>query len=100
MIPKPLAWGIVVVLTALEALNVCAAIWVDGYQSDSLVHFAFTTIVGFMLGMREGSGVVSKAMAAVRGMATPTPPGAAPPDPPPPSQAQPPAAPPQTQEPP
>jgi hypothetical protein len=99
MIPKPLAWGIVVVLTVLEALNVCAAIWVDGYQSDALVHFSFTTVVGFMLGMREGSGVVAKAMAAVRGMANP-PPGAAPPDPPPPSQAQPPAAPPQTQEPP
>lgn len=99
MIPKPLAWGIVVVLTALEALNVCAAIWVDGYQSDSLVHFAFTTIVGFMLGMREGSGVVAKAMAAVRGMANP-PPGTAPPDPPPPPQAQPPTVPPQAQEPP
>lgn len=81
MIPRPLAWGIVIVLTALEALNVCAAIWVHGYQSDSLVHFAFTTIVGFMLGMREGSGAVARAMSAFRGLTNP-PPGP-PPGPPP-----------------
>lgn len=80
MIPRPLAWGIVVVLTILEALNVCAAIWVDGYQSDALVHFSFTTVVGFMLGMREGSGVVARAITAFRNIAT-TPPGA-PPSPP------------------
>lgn len=81
MIPRPLAWGIVIVLTALEALNVCAAIWVHGYQSDSLVHFAFTTIVGFMLGMREGSGAVARAMSAFRGLTNP-PPGPPPGSPP------------------
>lgn len=89
MIPRPLAWGIVVVLTILEALNVCAAIWVDGYQSDALVHFAFTTIVGFMLGMREGSGAVSRALSAVRGLTNP-PPG---PPPEPPHQGSPPPPP-------
>ena len=87
MIPRPLAWGIVVVLTLLEALNVCAAIWVDGYQSDALVHFAFTTIVGFMLGMREGSGVVARALTAVRNIATP-PPGSPPQPPAPPENPQ------------
>ena len=81
MIPRPLAWGIVVVLTILEALNVCAAIWVDGYQSDALVHFAFTTIVGFMLGMKEGSGAVARALTAFRNITTP-PPGNPPPSPP------------------
>jgi hypothetical protein len=80
VIPRPLAWGIVVVLTVLEALNVVAAIWVDGYQSDALVHFAFTTIVGFMLGMREGSGAVARALAAVRNITNP-PPGPPPPPP-------------------
>lgn len=90
MIPRPLAWGIVVVLTVLEALNVCAAIWVEGYQSDALVHFAFTTIVGFMLGMKEGSGVVARALTAVRNISTP-PPGAPPPGAPP--QEPPPAGP-------
>lgn len=85
MIPRPLAWGIVIVLTALEALNVCAAVWVTGYQSDALVHFAFTTIVGFMLGMREGSGAVARAMSAFRGIANPPPP---PPPPEPPADTQ------------
>lgn len=96
MIPRPLAWGIVVVLTILEALNVCAAIWVDGYQSDALVHFAFTTIVGFMLGMREGSGAVARAITAFRAISTP-PPGAPPPSPA--GNAQPGEAPPGPQEP-
>ena len=87
MIPRPLAWGIVVVLTALEALNVCAAIWVDGYQSDALVHFAFTTIVGFMLGMKEGNSAVSRALTAVRNITSPPP--APPPDQPEDSQVPP-----------
>jgi hypothetical protein len=78
VIPRPLAWGIAVVLTILEALNVCAAIWVDGYQSDALVHFAFTTVVGFMLGMKEGTNAVSRALTAFRNIATPPP--ALPPD--------------------
>jgi hypothetical protein len=73
VIPKPLAWGIVIVLTALEALNVVAAIFVKGYQSDALVHFAFTSIVGFMLGMKEGGGVVSRALTAVRNITNPPP---------------------------
>lgn len=94
MIPKPLAWGIVTVLTALEALNVCAAIWVEGYQSDSLVHFAFTTIVGFMLGMKEGNGVLARAMTAVRGLTTNPPPGPPAPGPPPSGSAQDPQEPP------
>lgn len=76
MIPRPLAWGIVVVLTCLEALNVCAAIWVPGYHSDALVHFAFTSVVGFMLGMKEGTGVIARALTVVRNISTP------PPDPP------------------
>jgi hypothetical protein len=73
VIPKPLAWGIVIVLTALEALNVVAAIFVKGYQSDALVHFAFTSIVGFMMGMKEGGGVVSRALTAVRNITNPPP---------------------------
>jgi len=83
VIPKPLAWGIIVVLTALEALNVVAAVFRDGYVSDPLVHFAFTTIVGFMLGMKEGNGIVARAMTAFRNIAVPPPaPPAAPPAPP------------------
>ncbi len=89
MIPRPLAWGIVVVLTILEALNVCAAIWVDGYQSDALVHFAFTTIVGFMLGMKEGSGAVARALTVFRNISNP-PPGSPPPPEPPASPQEPP----------
>jgi hypothetical protein len=80
VIPKPLAWGIAVVLTALEFMNVAAAIWVDGYESDWLVHFTFTTVVGFMLGMREGSGAIFRAMTAFRNISNPPP---APPDTPP-----------------
>jgi hypothetical protein len=73
VIPKPLAWGIASVLTLLEALNVVAAIWVDGYESDWLVHFTFTSVVGFMLGMREGSTAVARAMTAFRNVSTPPP---------------------------
>jgi hypothetical protein len=71
MLPKPLVWGIVIVLTALEALNVIAAIWVKGYQSDALVHFAFTSVVGFMLGMKEGNNAIARALSAFRGTAPP-----------------------------
>jgi hypothetical protein len=82
VIPKPLAWGIAIVLTLLEALNVVAAIFVDGYESDWLVHFTFTSVVGFMLGMREGSTAVARAMTAFRNISTP-PPAPPPPDNPP-----------------
>ena len=88
MIPRPLAWGIIVVLTCLEALNVIAAVFVHGYVSDPLVHFAFTTIVGFMLGMKEGSGAITRALTAFRNISNPPP---APPAPP----AQPPNNPPE-----
>ena len=77
MIPRPLAWGIIVVLTCLEALNVVAAVFVDGYTSDPLVHFAFTTIVGFMLGMKEGGGVITRAMVTFRNITNPPPPPSA-----------------------
>lgn len=73
MIPKPLAWGIVVVLTCLEALNVIAAVFVKGYVSDALVHATFATIVGFMLGIKEGNNVVSRTITAFRNIATPPP---------------------------
>jgi hypothetical protein len=73
VIPKPLAWGIVVVLTGLEALNVIAAVFVDGYVSDALVHATFATIVGFMLGIREGSNVVSRTLTAFRNISSPPP---------------------------
>lgn len=79
MIPRPLAWAIIVVLTGLEALNVIAAVFVHGYVSDPLVHFAFTTVVGFMLGMKEGNGAIARAMTAFRNISTPPP---APPQPP------------------
>lgn len=86
MIPKPLAWGIAAVLTGLEALNVIAAVFVDGYVSDALVHATFATIVGFMLGIREGSNVVSRTLTAFRNITNqpPAPPvsPAAPPTPP------------------
>lgn len=81
IIPRPLAWAIASILTVLEVLNVCAAIWVDGYQSDALVHFAFATIVGFMLGMKEGGGAVARTLTAFRNISSP-PPGAPPPPPP------------------
>jgi len=79
VIPRPLAWAIIVVLTGLEALNVIAAVFVHGYVSDPLVHFAFTTVVGFMLGMKEGNGAIARAMTAFRNISTPPP---APPQPP------------------
>ena len=87
MIPRPLAWGVVVVLTCLEALNVIAAVFVKGYVSDALVHATFATIVGFMLGMREGNGVVSRTLTAFRNISNPAPPAtsdttAPPPQPP------------------
>lgn len=71
MIPRPLAWGIAGVLTILEALNVVAAIWVPGYHSDALVHFSFTTVVGFMLGMKEGNTAIARALTVVRNIANP-----------------------------
>jgi hypothetical protein len=71
VIPRPLAWGIITVLTGLEALNVVAAVFRPGYVSDPLVHFAFTTIVGFMLGMKEGNGAVARAMTAFRNITNP-----------------------------
>lgn len=89
MIPKPLAWGIVVVLTGLEALNVIAAVFVDGYVSDGLVHAAFTTIVGFMLGMKEGGNVVSRTITAVRNITNPPPASPAQPEAPPTPTAEP-----------
>lgn len=80
MIPRPLAWGIISVLTGLEALNVVAAVFRPGYVSDPLVHFAFTTIVGFMLGMKEGNGVIGRALTAFRNISNP--PADPPPTPP------------------
>lgn len=80
MIPRPLAWGIISVLTGLEALNVVAAVFRPGYVSDPLVHFAFTTIVGFMLGMKEGNGVIGRAMTVFRNISNP--PADPPPTPP------------------
>lgn len=79
MIPRPLAWGIAGVLTTLEALNVYAAIWVPGYHSDALVHFTFVSIVGFMLGMREGNNAVARTLTAFRNIASPPPAPANPP---------------------
>jgi hypothetical protein len=73
VIPRPLAWGIALVLTGLEALNVIAAVFVDGYVSDGLVHATFATIVGFMLGIREGSNVVSRTLTAFRNISSPPP---------------------------
>jgi hypothetical protein len=84
VIPRPLAWGITLILTGLEALNVVAAVFVTGYQADAIFHAVFGTIVGFMLGMKEGNGVVARAVSAVRGIGSP---------PPPPPPAEPPSGP-------
>lgn len=82
MIPKPLAWGIIVVLTGLEVLNVVAAVFRTGYVSDPWVHFVFSSIVSAMLAMKEGNGTVSRILAAFRGPLPPTSPSPAPPHPP------------------
>lgn len=74
MIPKPLAWGIIVVLTGLETLNVVAAVFRNGYVSDPWVHFVFSSIVSAMLAMKEGSGVVPRIITALRGPMPPVPP--------------------------
>jgi hypothetical protein len=80
LIPKPLAWGITLILTGLEVLNVVAAVFVEGYQAETIFHAVFGTIVGFMLGMKEGNGVVARAVTAVRGIGSASPPP--PPQPP------------------
>jgi ABC-type dipeptide/oligopeptide/nickel transport system permease subunit len=50
------------------------AIWIlTGYVSDALVHATFATIVGFMLGIREGSNVVSRTLTAFRNISSPPP---------------------------
>jgi hypothetical protein len=82
VIPKPLAWGITLILTGLEVLNVVAAVFVEGYQADTIFHAVFGTIVGFMLGMKEGNGVVARAISAVRGTGTTPPPPPPEPEPP------------------
>lgn len=74
MIPKPLVWGIVVVLTGLEVLNVVAAVFRAGYVSDPWVHFVFSSIVSALLAMKEGNGAVSRILTALRPPTTPTPP--------------------------
>jgi hypothetical protein len=79
MIPRPLAWGLTAILTGLEILNMVAAVFVDGYQVDTLFHAVYGALVGFMLGAREGSTAVARAISAFRG-APPTPP--TPPEPP------------------
>jgi hypothetical protein len=74
VIPKPLVWGLVGVLTALEILNMVAAVFVDGYQVDTLFHATYGTLVGIMLGAREGSTAVARAISAIRGTGGPPPP--------------------------
>jgi len=73
VIPKPLAWGIVVILTGLEALNVVAAVFRDGYVSDPWVHFVFSSVVSAMLAMKEGNRTVPRIISALRGPTPPTP---------------------------
>lgn len=74
MIPKPLAWGLAAVLTGLEILNMTAAVFVDGYAVDTLFHAVYGALMGFMLGAREGSTAVARAISAVRGIGGPPPP--------------------------
>jgi hypothetical protein len=67
LIPKPLAWGIAIVLTGLEILNMVAAVFVDGYPVDTLFHAVYGALIGVILGAREGSTAVARAISAFRG---------------------------------
>lgn len=53
MIPKPLANGIIVVITILMAVNFLAVFFVEGYEADPIIYGIFMAIVGGAFGLRR-----------------------------------------------
>lgn len=58
MLPKPLTYGILVLITTVWAVNFAATLLVPGYESDAYIHVIFMGTVGLLLGLgqRPGNG--------------------------------------------
>jgi hypothetical protein len=57
LIPRPLAYGIMGLVTLVWAVNFAAQFFVEGYSSDPLVHGVFMTIVGGAMALaKKGPG--------------------------------------------
>lgn len=58
MLPRPLTYAILLIITAVWATNFAAALLLPGYQSDVYIHVIFMGTVGVILGVgaRNGSG--------------------------------------------
>jgi hypothetical protein len=71
LLPKPLAYTVMGLVTLVWAVNFAAQFFVEGYASDPLIHGIFMTIVGGAMALSRKSGNQSE---------TPKPP--TPPEPP------------------
>lgn len=78
MIPRPLALGIVTVVTVVWAVTITAPLWRPGApEPNPAINFVFMVVVGGALGLtRGGNGTISRVLGALR------PPPADPPAPP------------------
>ncbi len=77
MIPRPLAYVILSVVTFVWAITITAPLWRPEYAPHPAIHAVFTVIVGGSMSLTRGaSGTVSRILGAMR---TPTDPPAPPP---------------------
>lgn len=57
MLPKPLTYAILLLITAVWAINFAATLLVPGYESDVYIHVIFMGTVGVVLGLgQRGKG--------------------------------------------
>lgn len=70
MIPKPLSYAIVTVVTLVWVGNFAASVFLPDYRSDPMLNFIFSVIVGSALALRQdGTGnLMLRMITAWRGM--------------------------------
>lgn len=56
MLPKPLTYAILLLITAVWAVNFAATLLVAGYESDVYIHVIFMGTVGVILGLGQRGG--------------------------------------------
>lgn len=56
MLPKPLTYAILLLITAVWAVNFGATLLVPGYESDVYIHVIFMGTVGVVLGLGQRGG--------------------------------------------
>lgn len=53
MLPKPLTYGILILITAVWAANFGATLFIPSYESDAYIHVIFMGTVGLLLGLGQ-----------------------------------------------